>query len=119
MTRRFLVPVLILLGVIVLVVGTQWGRIWPANSYWSNEQADELTAAQVALHSLSHSHGLGNKDAHEKQFAAAREHHDRISNQLTSAQNSRDRSGTIAIIAGILTILFGIGLHFVERSTSR
>jgi hypothetical protein len=99
---------MVLLGVVLFVVGYQWNRLRPAAAYWSDEQAAELTAAQVELHELSHSRQIRSDPSVSPQFAAARERLKRINNQLEDARRSRSRTGTIFMATGLTAIVAAV-----------
>jgi len=110
MNRRTLVFSLIAVGLCLLVVGLAWDRLVPSSAYWTPEQAQELSAAQLDMHTKSHQHGA---DA-EQQMAAARERYKDISTQLDRARGSQRIMGTLFLAAGVLLLVTSIVLHFSQ-----
>ena len=109
MKQPFLVPVLLLVGLCLLVVGIGWNRILPPAAYWGDEQAQEYAAAQADLHSISHSHT--DDPAHEQEVAAAKERFIKSYQSLEYARTARNRTSTFFIAVGTMLILVGIVLH--------
>jgi hypothetical protein len=115
-TKRLLVPSLVVVGLLLIGLGWQWSRIRPPSSYWSDEKAAEYSAAQVALHSLSHSHNDNQQDAHAKEFEVAKERFLKIDGELERAQHSRDYTKTILTGLGIVCALSGAAVHIADRA---
>ncbi len=111
MKRRVLVLSLLLIGLCLVVLGLAWDHLVPSSAYWGPEQAKELTAAQIEMHSKSHHHGA---DA-EQQMAAARERYRKISQQLETARGSQKRIGTFFLAAGVLLLVAGVVLHVSQN----
>jgi hypothetical protein len=111
MKRRALVLSSILAGFCLLLMGLVWNRLVPTTAYWSPEQAEEYSAAQLDMHSKSHQHG----DAAEKEMTIARERFAKISDQLDRARGTQKFGGTIFLAAGVLLLLAGVGLHFAQN----
>ena len=103
---------MILAGMVSMVVGFQWNRIRTSNAYWSEEQANELTAAQVKLHELSHKRDSGQDASKSAEFIAARERVLTMTQKLDQARSSRSRTGTILIVAGITAVVSAAVLHY-------
>ena len=118
MTQRIVMTVMIVLGLVLVGVGSQWNRLRPAASYWTAEQASEYTAAQTELHALSHNHEKGGGNAAAARFTAAKERFAKISGELEGARNSRGRTGTLFIAAGIISVLSAVTLHFRNTPSS-
>ena len=109
MKRRILVPSSILVGFCLLCLGLAWNRLVPSSAYWSPDQAEEYTAAQLEMHTKSHHHD-GDAEQ-EKNMDAARERFDKISHQLERARGSQERTGTLFLAAGVSLLLVGVLLH--------
>jgi hypothetical protein len=112
----FLPPVLMVVGLGLLGLGWGWSALVPTTAYWGPTQAEELTAAQVDLHSKTDNHD--HDPNHEREFAAARERFLKISQQLDDARSMRDLTGNCLVGAGILLILVGIGIHLAHKSAN-
>ena len=113
MNRQVTAVALLLGGIFLLALGLAWNRFMPASAYWDEDQAREYAEAQADLHAKSHFQKTNVKL--QAEFAAARARYDNISHQLESAQNSRSRTSTLIIAAGILALLSGIGIHLASR----
>jgi hypothetical protein len=113
--QRFLVPSMLLAGLVLVGLGMSWNRLRPASSYWTNEQAAEYTAAQSALHSMAHNHGNVD-EAHSAEFLAAKVRYAKIGGALESARSSQSRTGTILIALGIISVITASGLHYRGKS---
>jgi hypothetical protein len=111
MKRRILVLGSILTGLCLLILGIAWDRLVPSSAYWSPEQAEEYTAAQLDMHSKSHQHGAGA----ENDMVLARERFAKISRQLERARGTQRISGTVFLAAGVLLLVGGVGLHFSQN----
>jgi hypothetical protein len=109
---------MILFGIVLFVVGYQWNRLRPPAAYWSDEQAAELTAAQVELHELSHSRLIRSDPSLSPQFTAARERLKRINNLLEGARRSRSRTGTFFMVTGLTAIFAAVIIHFRHSRVS-
>jgi hypothetical protein len=115
MMQRILVPTMLLLGLVLLILGSQWNRVRPVSAYWTEEQADEYSKAQVELHSLSHEHSTSDPHAPSPAFNAAKERFAKISGDLAHAQKVQNRTGTIFVAAGLISISSAIVLHYRRK----
>src|SRR5215813_8046705 len=109
--QRFLIPSILLAGLVLVGIGMNWNHIRPASSYWSKEQAAEYTAAQSALHGMAHNHGNVD-EAHSAEYLAAKDRYTKITGDLQSAQNAQSRTGTVFMALGIMSVLAAIVLHY-------
>jgi hypothetical protein len=110
MKRPVLVLSLLLVGLCLIVLGLAWDHLVPSSAYWSPEQAQELTDAQLDMHSKSHDHS----PAAEQKMATARQRYVQISQQLESARGSQKRLATVFLAGGVLLLLAGIVLHITQ-----
>jgi hypothetical protein len=115
--QRFLVPSLLLAGLVLVGLGMSWNRVRPSSSYWTKDQAAEYTAAQSALHSMAHNHGNVD-EAHSAEFLAAKERYTKIGGALESARNSQSHTGTILTALGIISLVSAIVLHYRGQSAT-
>lgn len=111
MNRRTLVFGLIAVGLCLLGVGLAWDRLVPASAYWTSEQAEELSAAQLEMHTKSHQHDA---DA-EQQMAAARDRYKKVSAQLDRARGSQRLTGTLFLAVGVLLLVTSIVLYYSQN----
>src|SRR4051812_31532283 len=109
--QRFLIPSMLLAGLVLVGLGMEWNRLRPASNYWTKEQAAEYTAAQSALHGMAHNHGKVD-EAHSAEFLAGKDRYTKISGQLESARGSQTRTGTVLIVLGIISIVSATMLHY-------
>src|SRR6478752_6781857 len=100
--QRFLIPSMLLAGLLLVGVGMSWNHVRPASAYWTNEQAAEYTAAQSALHGMVHNHGNVD-EAHSTDYVAAKDRYTKIAGQLESARKAQSRTGTVFIALGIMS----------------
>jgi hypothetical protein len=112
MNRRVLVFSLLVAGLCLVGLGFAWNQLVPSSVYWSPEQAEEYTAAQIEMHTKSHEHSADRA----QEMAAARERFVKISQELESARGSQKRFGMLFMVAGVSLLLAGIAL-FVSQPT--
>jgi hypothetical protein len=117
--QRFTIPGMIVVGLLLVALGTQWNRLQPASNYWSDKQAAEYNEAQVALHMHSHEHGKEKNSAKSPDFVSAKQRYDKIKADLEGARNSRNRTGNLLIAAGLIAAISGIVLHFRGQASTK
>jgi hypothetical protein len=110
-----LIPLLVLVGLGLVVLGWSWNYFVPSSAYWGAEQADEYTTAQVELHALEDVHPHDKN--HEQKMAAARERFHHIHAQLEGARNSQNRTSRYLIGIGVMFLAAGIGTHLATRQS--
>ncbi len=125
MNRKILVPLFLLVGLLLLLLGWAWARITPTAALWNDEQAQEYTDAALALHGAAHSHEEGEKHDHgqeaalaaeqEQRLDAARERFANIQGDLEAARNNRNLIAEVLQTLGIAAVLSGVLLHFISR----
>ena len=116
MKRQLLESLVIVVGLCLVVLGSQWSRAMPSAAYWSDEKAAEFTDAQADLHSKIDQHGDG--QSHERELEAAKERFLSISGELERARNSRNYTGTALEVIGVLAVIAGVATHYAGRSNS-
>jgi hypothetical protein len=116
--QRLVIPGMVLLGLVLVVLGSQWNRLRPATSYWGDKQAAEYSEAQVALHTQSHEHVKNGDATNSPAFVAAKERFDKIKAELEGARSSRSRTGNLLIAAGLISVISAVVLHFRGNSGS-
>lgn len=107
MPRLILSLSFLLAGLALIALGLSWHVIFPVESVWSNEQAQEYTDASLALKTAA-SHPEESADENDdSQLDAARERFDKIKAELGQAIQWRESSGVLLGIGG--TVLMAIG----------
>src|SRR5262245_36622587 len=115
MKQRVLVLSLLLAGLCLLVLGQTWTRLVPSTVYWDDAQAKEYSDAQIDLHEKSHHQRPDGPPNAE--FQAAHERFDKISSDFEHARNSRNFTGTLLTVIGVLLLISGVGLHWAGRQS--
>jgi ABC-type nickel/cobalt efflux system permease component RcnA len=108
-----LIPILIMIGLLLVVLGWTWNYLVPSSAYWGAEEAREYTKAQVELHAMEDAHAHDKN--HDENMAAARERFNNIHAQLEQARTSQNRASSFFIAAGVLCLAAGIGTHLATR----
>jgi hypothetical protein len=109
--QRFLIPSMLLAGLVLVGLGIEWNRLRPASSYWTKEQAAEYSSAQSALHGMAHNHGRVD-EAQSAEFLAAKDRYTKISGQLESARNAQSGTSTLFIALGMISVVSATVLHY-------
>jgi len=128
-------------GVLLLIVGFLWPTVDDPRRNWTDDQADEYTAASLALHQATHSHSPDNDpsgdhaghdhaghdhaghddaggDRYEQNLAAAHQRFEQIKQQLESArQGPQNMAFWLKFIGGTLVGLAALTLA-LQRADS-
>lgn len=125
MARQILAILMVLVGVILVLVGINWNAIAPPKANWSPQQADEYTDAALALHSAAHAHehdaseDSDERPEHDAEYqanrAAAQLRFDSIRQDLDEAIVTRDRTGLLVSVGGIILAASGLAVYVTRK----
>ena len=111
-------------GLLAVVGGVLWKSLAPVSLVWTDEQAAELAAADVARHAAQsgahdhagHDHGASDSGDQTPGRAAAEERFNRLRGELDAARQLRDDLGLRLIQIGFaLTAAGGLGYLATQR----
>jgi hypothetical protein len=105
------VIVLIWSGALFAATGFVWPWLFPADAYWSEEQAQEYTTAQANWHAATHKCGHGSHGSMQVTVKAARDRFEKIKAELEFARYRQSRSSTCCTTAGSGLMIIGVFLY--------
>lgn len=111
MARRIFLPVTLVAGVGLILLGLAWKQLYPPESYWSEEQARQLVDAFAELHNLQHSEETEAAEHGGTSFEKAKEKYHSLKGELESARTAHDRTGSYLAAAGAALIAVGILIY--------
>jgi hypothetical protein len=106
--------VLIVLGLGLLLVSSLWPKLSSGKAYWGDEQQAQFAEALRHAHQLEGRASTGkrqtaaDKEAHERELAAARENWEAQQAKLAEAKDANQRPATICFWAGVVALLGGV-----------
>jgi hypothetical protein len=110
------------LGIALVAASFLWSRFSDPRAHWSEEQAEELTAAGMHAHSLSHKiiHATSDQQRQQivEQLDAAQEQHDHIAKRLDEARTRHSRPAVLMRWVGTACMVLGVSGYCVMRSAS-
>ena len=109
--QRYLPPTLGILAFMLILLGVGWNWLYPQETYWSPQQAEEYQDAFNDVHAAQDAVKHPEQLIGDANFTAARERYERIRGELQQAQRARQRTGKYVAITGLVLLLSSVLLR--------
>jgi hypothetical protein len=105
-------------GAVLLVLGVNWERIRPPESYWSQDKAEQYVQAFSDVHAAQDHVEHGNNDPGDGDLDAARERYLTLRQELDRARSTRATTGKALAVMGLVTLLLALLVRNSSDSSS-
>lgn len=111
MPRRALGILVSVIGVGLVGVGLSRYLLSPPQSYWSDQQAEEYTAAALELKAVATRPDRPPSGVDDPALAAAQARFDKVRADLERATQRRDYFGMLLGAIGMVLVVAGVGIY--------